>query len=421
MNKTTILNKSFYENGKILGKSCAKYLRERLRLIDSKIKKTTYKQSELQAGINDFTAVLKKVVPHWLEEAKGIADGARIPVDKLLLLNCLPHDFFKQAGMNCTSIVQAGKIHNLLFKIRDERNWVQQQVIKQSPGIQCVQYGVDIGNLGVAHFVNSSGIAGGNNTGSNSSGINNDPVLNDCHITRFLAEQCKKVDDAPKALEKLMELKVMGGAAKDRGSIYLLAGREKCLVLECNSEDYAKKEISKGCYTISNHYQLPKAEKWQTEPANLNTRRRKQRIEELVSGVSGELSVNDLIRFSRDRKYHPNCMCNDNKIHFWMTISVWITVIPKDDPADTVSYCCCGNSRNSFYIPLSISQRENPEILLNGDFYAASNRLYEANGCGKHLEKLQRKFESGITDQENPDSYVHDTFRAYQLLRSGIK
>lgn len=413
------IDKSAYENGLLLGKLTGKYLRRKRDTICGVIKRTGYMGNIFRSRSRDFAALLKKVAPAWLEEAKGIADGAGMNADELLMLNSLPPDLFSKGGMNCTSFMHIGTRENLLLKIRDERNWTQHFVIKKNGNAMRFQSGTDIGNFGVAHFFNENCVAGANNTGSESKDISDEPRLSDCHILRLFAEQCTSVDDAPALLEKLLRAKAVGGAGRGRGMIFLLSDKERGMLLECTSENYALRVIENGILSVSNHYLTRKAQSWELKKPSKNTVLRKKRIDELLNTCADNLTLKDIMRFSRDRKYLPHALCNDDGKHFWMTISAAVQVINRQEPGASRQLFCCGNTRNSFYLPFSLRERVNFVPLVNGDFYEAADKSYKKFACGSHLSREQRSLEYKIIDSMAQNRF-HEEFEqtAFDILKS---
>ncbi len=403
-----------YSDGFKLGSYWKNFLRNRICNVNKVQKKNKITESVLNSRIKDFTRILKSVSGNWLEEAKGISDAAGIDLNDYLKINCLPPDFFssKKAG-NCTSFISIGKKHNMLFKIRDERNHIQSFYTRKY-GKFHYQVGHDIGNMGVAHFFSSSGLAGANNTGSTTEDITEEPALSDCHILRYVAEHASSVEKIPDLIEKLIGKKVAGGAGKKRGTILLLADSEKGIILEYTSRDFTYKFIDKGIFTVSNHFTLPKARKWESAAPSKNTLLRKKRIDELLHGVVDENDLKRIFALSRDRKYVPHSLCNDDLKHFWMTISVHLQVIDRKDPGNSINYACCGNSRHSFFLPFPISETASFEPLLSGRYYSASDSLYQRFKCSNHMKKIQAQFEDRILS--GTCEYIKLYSEAYSIL-----
>lgn len=415
------LNGSNYSNGLKLGVYWKTFLSKRISMMKKIQKDNKIGDNVLNSRLKRFREILKSIAPAWLEDAKGVSDGARLDIDDYLKINCLPLDFFsvRKAG-NCTSFISIGKKHNMLFKIRDERNHPQVFYSKTTDNFH-YQVGHDIGNLGVAHFFSSRGIAGANNTGSVTDDVTEDPALSDCHILRYIAENARTVDDAPVLMEKLISKRVAGGAGKKRGSIILLVDNEKGIILESTSKNFTYKFVDKGLVTVSNHFILPESQKWETDAPNKNTLLRKKRIDEIMKGhsVMNEEDLKFIFNMSRDRKHLPHSLCNDDLEHFWMTISVHLQLIDRKKPDASVNYACCGNSRNSFFLPFPIRETENFEHLMSGKYYLASDILYKRFNCRNHMKKVQEEIEKRtVSEGDNYSTLYSD---AYSILKSHSK
>jgi isopenicillin-N N-acyltransferase like protein len=406
------LDKSPFINGKLIGSNSKKHLYKRIRIIKKLLKQQKVRGEIIAAQIRDFTNILKKTVPHWLEEIKGVAEGAGMSTDDLIFINCHPPGFQENSTASCTSFFIPGEEKNILFKIRDERNHVQFFIIRKAGSTPSYQCAADIGNLGIAHFFNGNFVAGANNTGSHIKTFPESPRLNDCHMMRFFAEKASCVEDIPDLFQFLMEKKVAGGASTDRGCIFLFADREKGLILETSADDFSWQYIQKPL-VISNHFITRKAKAWEIRKPDKNTTTRKKRMEELLCEKNYSPSVEEIFSISRDRKHHPNSLCNHDKKHFWMTISAQLQVINKTKPFSSKNFICCGNTRNSFYMPFPISAAENFQPLLSGNFYSLANKLYQKHGCNIHLLKKQKFFESSI---ENRRDYTNMYNEAYTIL-----
>ena len=86
------------ENGRIVGGLVAPRLKRKIAAVRAAIAKAGYAETTIAARVADFTRVLSKLTPPWLEEAAGIAAGAKVDVNDLLALNCLPPDLFSRGG-----------------------------------------------------------------------------------------------------------------------------------------------------------------------------------------------------------------------------------------------------------------------------------------------------------------------------------
>ena len=410
---TTIAGSS-YECGRTLGRLQKRALLDRIAATRAVGRQNPTATSKIPDRVREFASVLRRVAPEWLAEAKGTADGAGVETDELLMLNCLPTDFYPPSNGDCTSFVEIGPERNRLLKIRDNRNHVQCLVVQATDERPLLQFGRDIGNLGVAHALNRHGLAGASNTGSTTDRASDAPRLNDCHILRFVVERAASVDQVPAAFEELLLHNAAGGACKGRGAILLLADAERGLILESVEDDYAATFVDRGLTAVSNHFLAPKAQAWENAPPNTNTVRRLERMEQLLRTHTPSPTDPDVFAISRDRENTPDSLCNDDDEHFWMTVSAQLHVIPRHQPDRAVTYACCGNTRHSLYLPVPVGTDESFVPLANGDFYALADCLYRKHRCSPHLQTTQTAFESDLPGRRDPRQAWSD---AYDLLR----
>ncbi len=406
------LNRSAFVNGKLLGAACRPGLRRRVAAMRRMQKKLRLPERLLAARRRDFARLLRQVAPHWLEEARGLAVGAGVSRSDILLLNCPPPEL-PAATNNCTTFVAVGKRENRLFKIRDERNHPQQFVVYRQPRRLAFQAGRDIGNLGVAHAWNACAVAGANNTGSETLRVGDEPRLNDCHMLRYFAERARTVEDIPRLFERLAEAGAAGGAGPGRGCIFIFADMVQGLILETAGEAAAVIRVRRGSRTVANHYLSAPARKWEAQPPRKNSLIRERRLRELLAGANGWPSLREIFAFSRDRKSSPQCLCNDDRRHFWMTLSVQLQVIDRRDPRASRNYVCCGNPRHSVFLPAPLDLAGVCAPLANGRLYREADRLYQRHRCNGHFRKRWLAFEKAALDGGD---FLRLARQAYRLL-----
>lgn len=409
------LNKDSFSNGEKTGSLCRKVINNRLKavyLIKNK------KNISLNTRIEEFKKNILSVSPHWLSEVNGIAKGAGVKSEDILMLNCLPPNFYKNSGNNCTSFIIVKPDTVKLFKIRDERNHVQSFMIKNENDLPGYQMGHDIGNIGIAHFFNQHHVAGAINTGSPSLNVEDKPGLNDCHIMRFFAENAKHAADIPILYEKLLAKKVVAGSSDERGSIFICADPEKSIIMETNMKEYSLEYLKEGSsHVIANHFVTKKARKWELRPPNKNTTSRYERMSAMLEKYNGDPSLKEIFNISRDRKNIPNALCNDDRQHFWMSISAQLQVINRASPEKSLNYICCGNPRHALYLPISIQEKENFISLTDGSFYNIADALYHKHYCSNHFRKIQNAFERKISEKAG-DKNIYE--EAYDLMSEAL-
>ncbi len=333
-----------------------------------------------------------ELAPAWLEEAETVAAALAVPVERILATNCPVPEAPVEPG-NCSSFVRVDEETASLLKIRDERNRVQAVVVRRVDGERKYQAGMDIGNLGISHFAASTGLCGGNNTGSHTRFVTADGRFTDCHLLRYIAEHACRVEDVPPLFDALIARDAVGGASATRGSIFVLADPRRGLILECHSGGYTYRFVDHGLVVVTNTFQLPEGRSWIEGPPNVNSDTRHARLTELLAHHDNDPSPEEVREITRDRANGPDALCNDDAEHFWMTISAWYQVLPRDHPGGGVNYLCVGNPRNAFYAALPLPTGDNYLPYADGEFYRRANALYRQQGCGDVLSQRQRAVE----------------------------
>ncbi len=408
------LDGNSFSNGKKIGRFSRKAIRDRIHAVCLLKKGKKIPDRLLDARIREFTRCIRSVAPCWLDEVQGMADGAGVKAEDILMLNCLPPGFYQPGGNNCTSFIIVRPDVIKLLKIRDERNLVQAFMIKDGRDTPAYQLGHDIGNIGIAHFFNQYCVAGATNTGSPSQDVEDKPALNDCHIMRFFAENAKRVADIPALYEELLHKKAVCGTNHERGSIFSGADPEKAILMETNMKTYSVEYPQENSVrVIANHFVTSEAVKWALRPPAQNSMRRFERMVSLLDQTGGNPSPEAVFKLTRDRKNIPNALCNDDRHHFWMSISAQLQVIERNAPEKSVNYICCGNPRHSLYLPVPIREKKNFIPLLNGDFYRKTDEFYSKSHCGKEFRTIQNRFEKKMMQREGDERIYQE---AYDLI-----
>jgi len=374
------LNGMPYQNGRKMGLHSKNILKKRILQVESIRKAGKVSSRTLSSRVKEFTSLLLKVSPHWLDEIKGQSETSGLDMSSLVGLNCLPDGFFSNmspgpvidTSQNCSSFFLSEPSRNILFKIRDEKNFPQSFLVLHSRGFYSSQAGRDIGNAGFAHFFNEKALAGANNTGSHTSHPTERPLFNDCHVMRYVSERAGSVREIPGLIENLIEKKAMGGANGERGAIFLFADPVEGLLVECDSRDYTARFISKGKYAVTNHYTTAKARKWESLPPGNNTLTRRKRLRDLLSKSGGILSPERVCEISRDTKNHPDSLCKRAGSAFFTTVSVQCQFIDRKNISGSINLVSCGNPLTSVFLPLALPFERTFVPALSGDYYMAS-------------------------------------------------
>lgn len=393
-----------YEAGRILGAHWRSHLNVRVRATKARLAQVGCSSGDVADKISSFRALLGRFVPHWLDEARGIADGAGIAEDELLLLNAVPVPEPRRSQGNCSSFVWVEHEWTALFKIRDEKPHPQVLYAYRTVDGRMIQVGKDIGNLGAAHGIAHGGVAVGNNTGSRVDDIAPDPRLNDCHLLRYVVENARTVDDVEPLIERAFQAGVVGGASVNRGSILLVADAAAAMVAEISGARFATDRVESGRRAVTNHFQLPEAVGWIAEDDGRNSLVRLERLSALLEAAESTTIVEDAIAMSRDRENYPDALCNDDATKPGMTVSAQLHLLKStggEPRARTIA--CCGNTRNSVFLSIPAGTEEVPASLVAGDVFERANALYRAFGCDDHLARRQRSLEASLASTDSTD------------------
>jgi hypothetical protein len=276
---------------------------------------------ERHAGrLRAYRDVLANAVPHWLQEAEGMAEGAGVPLEALLLINAAPAELRPPPTGNCTAFMVIGSASgcraNLLHKNRDERRVPQTFFMKQVDEQNRLLGSVEVGGLGVAHVVNEHGLAGANNTGSPVANHSPEVGFDDRQVLRIVAERARNCEQALEVCEELVAAGLVKCEAGLYGMIFLFADPVRGLVVEMTGAEVWHEFRDDGLVCRSNHFLLDGAQpvvRASAIPAEQmsGTLQRHARAEELLRPRIGTLRPEDLMEAGRDTTGYPRSICNE--------------------------------------------------------------------------------------------------------------
>jgi len=351
---------SGYEIGKKMGKILKKFIKTDLNISIQKDR------------IEKFAQIVNEIAPWWLEEVEGFAETSGIKKEEIIMGNCLPLKPNKYYLGDCSSfLILPDRSENasiLLMKIRDEKPLHQIAGIKKINGTYKYIFGTNIGNIGIAHFLNEKGLAGANNTGSPIiSGIK-DSGLNDCHIMRFVAEKAKDCEETLEVIKGLIRKGYVSNTGYKKGMIFLFADTEKGLIVENTAEKIEYRFVKEGIFIYTNHFLLKEMKeeidkkREENEIPSKSSRIRFKRAQELIEEMQDrKIGIEDLKRISRDTKNAPYSLCNSSDTFPWRTLSVFIHSI---NSKKQLSFISNGAPIHTEYVGLSVSENETPVSLL---------------------------------------------------------
>jgi len=293
-----------------------------------------------------FCRILERFAPHWLEELDAFAGADR---EACLHFNCRkPTPSFPACQANCSTVLALGtRSHNgqpLLLKVRDEAPHPQIMFIRQVSATHPALSGVNVGNLGLAHFRNAAGLAGANNTGGPLVDDDSRVGLNDCHALRIVAERAGNCAEALELLRGLLAQRVIGHAGFAKGMIFLFAdatGRGS--VVECSRTRLAHRFYEDGIVARTNHFLFEEMESETdrsrfVEPSLRSSFARYERLQQLV-GDHAALSPENLVSIASDA-VGEFPICNTTPRFPWRTVSAWIHCLTRADAGGSFTLAC---------------------------------------------------------------------------------
>lgn len=245
-----------------------------------------------------FLPFLESSYPEYIEEIKGVADGAETDFESVLALNVRTEIAFGMLSDGCTAL--SWKTSEASFLAQ---NWDWN--FQQSPNIVCIS--IQQSPKPNIHMMSEGGIIG--KIGMNSAGVG--VTLNaieapgvsynklPCHLALRTALNSTSRDEAANALRQ-------AGVAS-ACHITIADASSGGLGLECTAVDIVEMPMdSKGTCTHSNH--LVKQHKVEGKLTIVDSPFRLDRIQELMQGID-KPSVQNLSEILKDEKNYPVAIC----------------------------------------------------------------------------------------------------------------
>jgi hypothetical protein len=385
------------ELGRVYGALAGRHLRERVALMHDLASQSGWTETAVVERSRAFTQTAARGAPHWLDEAEGVADGAGVSLDDVLILNSLPDEFWA-ADSGCTSCIVAGPTSaegaTLLHKNRDLENSVQDAHMR-CLGDHRVLASREVGNLGFAHFHSTGGLAGGNNTGAHiHDGERRDGAFRCVHLLRLVAEGAGTCEGAVAVLEDAVANETAGTSGATRGMIFLFADRTAGVVVEMTSRRLAVQHLAEGVLARTNHFVMDEMQSVVAQAPDQNTLRRLERVHELLDPLDA-VSARDLVALSRDYADGVDSICNAKRGNACSTVSACTHVVRQPG----VTHLSIGNPRNTGCVPVPLTVEGLPAACVSGDMSAQARALLAERGLGDHLAAFHETEELAMARQ----------------------
>jgi len=201
--------------------------------------------------------VMAKHFPELLEEIRGVAEGAQLPYNSILLETAYP--FTARTSSNCTIISASGTVttnrmtivgRNYDFLL-DFRKCNQLRIARKDTGFSFV--GGTITMLGVEEGLNNAGLFIGD-AGWEPKELPLSRGLSSRQVMQLVLENCASVDTAIDFILKTPKF------ANNAGTCYLLADKREAIVMEMGLTKSCLRESEEGMLVASNVFLTPIAE-----------------------------------------------------------------------------------------------------------------------------------------------------------------
>ncbi|EME44464.1 hypothetical protein DOTSEDRAFT_152345, partial [Dothistroma septosporum NZE10] len=246
-----------------------------------------------------FEPSMRKNWPAYLEEMRGIAAGAQLPLSSILAINVRTEIAFGAFSDGCTALSwqtsnTSWLAQNWDWDSRQQENLIQLTIEQiDKPTIKMITEAGLIGKIGL----NSAGVGVCLNA-IKAKGM--DPTRLPCHLGLRMVLESTSRDDAVKNLE------TYGIASPCH---MLVADASGGIGLEWSSIDLKKIEMnSKQQVFHTNHY-LTKHKGVHDEKWLKDSDFRVTRVEQLCGEIEGEPSYESILRIFQDTKNHPGSIC----------------------------------------------------------------------------------------------------------------
>ncbi|NQT86109.1 hypothetical protein HQ560_05050 [bacterium] len=398
MDEPILLSGQPRELGQVYGEIAGAHLRERVARMHGEAARSMWTETALLERGRAFGRIMARHAGDWQSEASGVASGAGVSFEDLLVLNSLPDDFWGAEGGGCTSCIVAGSTSAeggpLLHKNRDLENSVQDTHVR-CVGDSRVLASREVGNIGFAHFHSTRGLAGANNTGA----YVHEAERRDCafrcvHLLRLVAERAGTCDEAVAVLEDAVAGEFAGTSGATRGMIFLFVDRAGGVVVEMTSKRLTVRHVADGAEARTNHFVTDAMQSTVAQEPDHNTRRRLERVHELLDPLD-TVSARDLVALSRDYADDADSICNAKRGNACSTVSACTHVAG----APGVSHVSMGHPHNTLCIPVPVTVDGLPAACVSGDMSAQARAALASRGLGDHLAAVQDERERAMAGE----------------------
>lgn len=338
-----------FEQGEAQGRELRAVILHNIKEVRKKLKDDHVDLGRYQAFVDRNARFMEEKHVEIYEEMKGIAKGAGIFFDDVLLLNIPAYFMTGYFNQECSMIMARGKATadgcTYVIKNRDMGTYIEQAVVEREypDGLKLLE----VNGAGTVTYpasgMNSHGL-GVTTTGFWSSKVSPDlETIDAAHIfvnVHLLLKNCKTAREA---------LEYVKASPRMNGLNIILVDPSDAYVVEMTKDDvYVEEDDGSGVLFRTNHYCSDKLKELNPpEEEYPSTYRRRERIEELLKAQYGRIRFQDLFRIMSDHENGGNAICRHPQPGYpsW-TMSTSLFVL-EDSEAWTTLDNPCKNLRYS--------------------------------------------------------------------------
>ncbi|GAB4151938.1 MAG: hypothetical protein Tsb009_27530 [Planctomycetaceae bacterium] len=335
-----------YEMGQQIGEAAREQIRGFCEISLERVNKTVRISRESARSVAERSlSFAEDYAPHLIEELRGTAEAAGVSLIDLMLLQ-VRNQFQPDADAGCTSLSIANRETNNPIVAQ---NWDNDPVLDDftvvltrqphdNPAIMCVTQAGLIAYIGM----NDAGIAACLNTlpaPSRNVGVPHYFTLREIYEANSLNGCIRAVDRAERAIPANIMLATPEGPAD--------------LEVTLDGVRVLKPEES-GWITHTNHCLHSELCNINEEfPELIQSHARKHRIDQLLTELTGEISIDQIERALRDHNDKPRSICrhtnDDPETGFWQTVFS-VVMEPRKGRMDITRGTPCDHPYESYFL-----------------------------------------------------------------------
>ncbi|MED4955571.1 C45 family peptidase [Paenibacillus macerans] len=322
-----------FDQGKQQGAAASHLIKSNIVRYRKELKQYRVGEAEYTALIRRNLQFLERTEPALVEELRGLAEGADIPFEDILLINIPLYFILHWVPQECSSILARGKAtfdgKTYLLKNRDYGGDRVEHIIlnRRYPSGEKI---VEVNGAGILTFpgngLNSHGLAiSTSGVWSKQMKFDLDQVdsahsLLNAHL--ILRSSCT-VDEAVGYLREVPRMSGMN---------FVIADREKAAAVEVTQDGVYVLEEGNDIIVRTNHYHHPDIVHWNSSPEKADSSfSRYQRATSFLEERRGNIKFQDIWEIGSDQENGPNNSLSRHAVNGQGADTIYTSVIVLED------------------------------------------------------------------------------------------